>query len=274
MLSVLVVVPLVLLVRAVPLARRFLWLCGAGLACVLVLSPWVGYNLSRFEKPVLLSAGFEITLSTASCEETYYGEFTGYWSMNCPNRALERAGLTTPDVDQSLRSAALSADAREWIANHTSRLPAVTLARWGRITGLYKPVQQADLDHFPEGRPIWVSDWGQAAYFVVAALAISGALWLRRNRVAPVFPLVAPPALVLFIVTLVFAQNRYRAIAEGALCLLAAAGIERVVRWVGRVRTDPEDSEPEDAGPEDAGARPEPEAAAPERHRVATASST
>jgi ribosomal protein L4 len=45
------------------------------------------------------------------------------------------------------------------------------------------------------------------------------------------FPLVAMPAIVLISVTLTFATNRYRAIAEGALVVLAAVAIDAAVRW-------------------------------------------
>ena len=54
---------------------------------------------------------------------------------------------------------------------------------------------------------------------------------LRRRRV-PVFPLAALPAIVLISVTLTFATNRYRAIAEGALVVLAAVAIDAGARWL------------------------------------------
>jgi hypothetical protein len=50
-----------------------------------------------------------------------------------------------------------------------------------------------------------------------------------------VFPLVALPAIVLISVTLTFATNRYRAIAECALVLLAAVAIDAGTRqWHAR----------------------------------------
>ena len=53
-LVVFLVVPLVLLARALSWKRRFAVLGVALLATGLVVAPWVGYNLSRFQKPVFI----------------------------------------------------------------------------------------------------------------------------------------------------------------------------------------------------------------------------
>ena len=111
--------------------------------------------------------------------------------------------------------------------------------------GLYKPLQQVNLDHFPEGRNIWVARSALAGWYIVAPLAIGGAFVLRKRRI-PVFPLLAPPAIVFVAVTITFATTRYRASAEGAICLLAAVGVDALVRMYERLRDDPEDAPPLD----------------------------
>jgi hypothetical protein len=68
---------------------------------------------------------------------------------------------------------------------------------------------------------------------------------LRKRRI-PVFPLLAPPAIVFVAVTITFATTRYRASAEGAVCLLAAVGVDALVRMYERLRDDPEDAPPLD----------------------------
>ncbi len=191
LLAVLVVLPLILIARTVPLRRRIGWLFASGAACVLTLAPWVGFNLSRFDHPVLLSAGYEITLSTATCDLTYYGEFTGYWNILCPVGVLEANGIDSRGMDQSELAKLFRDESLEYIGNHKSRLPYVVLARWGRITGLYKPLQQVRLDVFPEGRSLWVARGAMAGWYIVAPLAIAGALVLRRRRI-PVFPSAGP----------------------------------------------------------------------------------
>ena len=240
LLSVLVVVPVVLGRTEQPWGERLKRLTLAGAACIGVLAPWVAYNLSRFEQPVLLSAGFEITLSTATCDHTYYGDYTGYWSMLCPQEVLVERGLDFDALDQSERSEAWRDASVDYIGSHLDRLPYVVLARWGRVTGFYRPLQQAQLDVFPEGRERWVAYSGLLSWYGLAALAIGGAVGLRRRRVA-IYPLLGPFGVVFFAITVTFATNRYRANAEAALCVLAAAGIEFGLRLYERLRDDPDD---------------------------------
>lgn len=220
----LVVVPLALLTRTIDLRKKLQWLLVSGIATVVVLAPWVGYNLSRFEHPVFLSTGYEVTLLTASCDTTYYGSLIGYWSQEC--------GIATPrKADQSQKALAYRRAALDYISANKTRVPVVVLARWGRITGVFRPAQQARLDHLVEGRERWLAWSSLSMFYVIAPLAIFGAFVLRRRRV-PVFPLVALPAIALIAVTLTFATNRYRAIAEGALVILAAVAIDAGVRWL------------------------------------------
>jgi hypothetical protein len=53
--------------------------------------------------------------------------------------------------------------------------------------------------------------------------------------------LLGPPIVVWIAVTITFATTRYRASAEGAICLLAAVGVDALIRAFTRVRDDPED---------------------------------
>jgi hypothetical protein len=78
-------------------------------------------------------------------------------------------------------------------------------------------------------------------------LAVGGAIALRRRRV-PIYPMVAPLLTVFIAITIMFATNRYRASAEGAIALLAAVGIDAVFRWYQHLRTDPEDRPDTDGG--------------------------
>lgn len=224
-----VVVPLVVLTRTIDWRKKLQWLLVSGVATAVVLAPWIGYNLTRFEHPVFLSTGYEVTLLTASCDTTYYGSLTGYWSQEC--------GIRTPRRDdQSQKALAYRRAALDYIGDNKARVPVVVLARWGRITGLFRPTQQVRLDNIVEGRERWVAWSSLGMFYVIASLAIAGAIVLRRRRV-PAFPMVALPAIALIAVTMTFATNRYRAIAEGALVLLAAVAIEAGIRWFGARRS-------------------------------------
>ncbi len=61
-------VPLVLLAKALSWRRRFAVLGVGLLAAGAVVAPWVGYNMSRFQDPVFISNGLGVTLDSANCD--------------------------------------------------------------------------------------------------------------------------------------------------------------------------------------------------------------
>ena len=230
LLAPLVLAPLALRAAGATRRRRWQWLAVGAVAVALPIAPWVGYNLTRFEKPVFLSTGFEVTLTSANCDPTYYGETLGYWNFGCV--APVRVQAAEDGLDQSEEATRFRRTAFDYIGDHLGRVPVVVAARWGRITGLYRPTQQVQLDQVPEAREAWVAWSAQIGYYVVALLAIGGVIALRRRRVV-VYPLLALPAIVMVAVTVTFATTRYRASAEPALVILAGVAVDAWLR--GRV---------------------------------------
>jgi 4-amino-4-deoxy-L-arabinose transferase-like glycosyltransferase len=218
----LLVLPCVLITRAVDLRQKLRWLLAAGLAALIPIGTWVTFNMTRFDRPVFLSTGLEPTLVGANCDRTYYTDLIGYFSPDCTEGVFETPRHGGPD--QSVRNVRLGRIAREYISDHKARVPVVVLTRWGRITGLYRPNQQLRLDEVIEGRERWTALAGLLSFYAVAALAITGGVILRRRRVK-VFPLIVLPAIVFFAVGLALGSNRYRASAEPALVVLAAVAI-------------------------------------------------
>ena len=220
----LVVLPVIWRVRKEPRRLRLRRLGAAALLPVVLIGSWVGFNMTRFDHPVYLSSGFDVTLLSATCDDTYYGRFTGYWSVFCVTKVRDR--YTTPDMDQSDTAIIFRREALDYIGDHLGRVPAVVLARWGRITGVWRPGQQIILDQFPEGREKWVAWAAWLAWYPLALLSIAGAIALRRRRAVPLFPLAVPPLLAWFTVTISFANVRYRAIAETVIVVLAATAVD------------------------------------------------
>ncbi|MGI8492399.1 MAG: glycosyltransferase family 39 protein, partial [Acidimicrobiales bacterium] len=60
-LAVLILLPMVLVVPGPSRRRRLGLLAAGGLAAATVVAPWVGYNLTRFDKPVFISDGLGVT---------------------------------------------------------------------------------------------------------------------------------------------------------------------------------------------------------------------
>ena len=229
-LVVLLAVPLVAFHAEMLRADRLRQLAVVLAATTLVIGPWCVYNLTRFERPTLLSTGFGLALDSSACDAAFYGPFTGYWSRDCVLAAAARSGLPE-DADRSVLEAAHRKDATEYLRAHLSRLPVVMLARVGRTTGLFQLRQQAALDSFVGGRERWFAWTAWWSFFAAALLAIAGGVVLRRRRV-PVFPLASLPVLVVITTAVFFGLVRYRAIAEVSLVVLAAVAVDAAVRAV------------------------------------------
>ena len=157
-------------------------LAVAAIAGAATMAPWLVFNAVRFEQPVYLSTGFGVTLASANCDGTYHAPFTGYWFMACA-QYIRDAEVTPvrPALDQSEQDPIFRRAALDYIGDNLDRLPTVVLARWGRITGLWQPWQQASLDHFPEGREVWVANSSLLMSFALLPLAIAG-VFMSRTR--------------------------------------------------------------------------------------------
>lgn len=221
----LVLVPLALGTRTIELGDRFRRLIVACLAALLVVTPWIAYNMSRFDKPVFLSNGLGVTLAATQCDDTYYGEFTGLWSVSC---ALRVQRTFPKGYDESEKAQAYQDAALDYLGSHLSRAPVVVLARWGRALGLYRTGDTIDFEEFPEGRDRVIAVSGMISFWILAILSIFGVVVLRRRRV-PVYPLLALPAIALVAITIAFASTRYRSTAEPALVLLGAVALDAAI---------------------------------------------
>jgi hypothetical protein len=227
----LLLVPLAALAN-VPAGRKLGSLAAGGAAALAALAPWVGYNLSRFDEPVYLSANMGRTMAAANCDSTYYGDLIGYKDYGCIHEAYlaveagtpERERLDGPGWDRRLRGEVFG-----YIGDHAGRVPVVMAARVGRVLKVYGVGQEIDYDDWLHDQDRWVVYAGLASWYVVAGLGVAGAVVLRRRREVPVFPLLVVPAVVLMAVAIMFAQTRYRAPAEPAVVILAAAAIDAVM---------------------------------------------
>jgi 4-amino-4-deoxy-L-arabinose transferase-like glycosyltransferase len=226
LLAPLIVVPLLWWSRA--RARHNPLLNGgvAALCIILVIGPWVGYNLARFDRPVTLAGTPEVALAESNCDDVYYGDRVGYWSWSCLTAPLKGA----PNNDAA-QAKLLSQAGTDYIKTHLDRLPAVVLARIGRTWGFFDPIGQVRLDERVDTHEPFVAVFGALSYYLLAIAAIGGILVLRARRI-PVFPLVALAINVTITVMLAFGQTRYRVTAEPAIVLLAAAALDHA--WVAR----------------------------------------
>ena len=158
-------VPLVLLAKALSWRRRFAVLGVGLLAAGAVVAPWVGYNMSRFQDPVFISNGLGVTLDSANCDAVYSGAYEGYWSLLCARTAADRA--INPHVDESVQAAEAQAYAVRYIKHHEDRLFPVEMARLGRAFGFFHPLEQIKLDSTVETRPYHWALVGLGMYYAL-----------------------------------------------------------------------------------------------------------
>ena len=231
--------PVALLADAAPRRARLARAGAVTLVAMVVIGPWVGYNLARFEHPVLLSSQLETTLAGSNCADTYAGADLGLFTQTCLDLYPH-----DPHEEESVTAQTLRKGAQHFIRTHLSRVPVVMGARVGRVTGVYRVAQEIDLDVFVEGRERPLAIVGLIVGYATGIAAIAGAVLLRRRRGPPVFPLVVLPAVVLVTVALTYATDRFRASAETAIAVLAAVALDAL--WQ-RVRTRRDDFEPSGA---------------------------
>jgi len=231
LLSLFLVVPLVLLRSERSWRTRLSWITVAAAVCIAALAPWVGHNLARFDRPVLLSGQLESTLTVANCDTTYYGPLLGYWDYACGGRILDRRGVTTAQQDGTVEDVLLE-ETLDYMSEQRGRIPVVMAVRFARIVNLWSPTNAVDLDAGVDGHPVAVAWAAHVTFWPIAFAAAIGVLILRRRHV-PVFALLAPLTVVLFTAVFIYATPRFRVAAEGALCVLAAVAMSAL--W-GRIR--------------------------------------
>lgn len=221
MLFPITIAPVILLARTVDLRRRVVLVGAAVLATVILVAPWVMWNLVRFDRPVTFSTNDGLTLCGANVDRVYYGSQTGLWALDC-------LGFDVPEGDRSVRSEALLEYGFDFISDHLDRLPVVVMARIARAWSLYAPRQMVEYNQ-GEGREPWASWLAFAAWWLLVPVAVGGGIALHRRRVS-LWPLLSQLVLVTITAAAIYGIVRFRIAAEVSVVVLAAAGVDVVLR--------------------------------------------
>jgi hypothetical protein len=210
--------------------RRWRRLALVAVACGLVLAPWLIRNWIVFDQPVGISTNYGDLIAGANCRSTYFGPHPGGWAFDC---SLGVHGGNEAEIADGLRGRGL-----RYARDHTDRLPAILAIRALRPWGLYEPSWEVELRARGEGADK-TTDWlGLVAFWALTPLVVWGLLVLRRRR-QPLFILLAPFALVLLVSVGAYGVLRFRAPADVALIVLAAVGLDALLRPPRRRRARP-----------------------------------
>jgi 4-amino-4-deoxy-L-arabinose transferase-like glycosyltransferase len=236
LLALLLVLPVAYAARALPLARRTVLAAVALGALVVVVAPWTIYNARRFDTFIPVSNNIGTVLDGANCDLTYSGAYLGSWRSEFgDNRAssfecFEGFAIEDPDFDEAAAAARARRDGLDYIGDHTSRLPAVALARLARTWGVFRPSQQVNLGVL-EGR---TREWellGTWFHWLLLPLAAAGTVLLVRRR-AVVWPVLAPIVTVSVVSIATYGSQRFRVGADPMLAVLAGVALVAVAERI------------------------------------------
>jgi 4-amino-4-deoxy-L-arabinose transferase-like glycosyltransferase len=208
-----------------PRRRRLGPVTVTAVVAVLVVSPWAIRNWSEFGHP-LLSTNEGSLLYGANCHAAYYSGQIGTWP--CYPRLTVTPGRDEAEVSSDLRRTGV-----DYARDHAGRVPAVMAVRLLRTFDLWSPNRATRLEAGIGDRDLATHRVGVAIYYLLAPLAVAGALILRR-RGEPVAFLLAPFALVAVVALLGYGTPRFRVPAEIPIVVLAAVAVDAVVRTRGR----------------------------------------
>lgn len=206
----------------------------AGACMLAVLSPWVLFNLSRFDETVILSNGLDIVIPTDNCASTYEGPLVAYWDIECAQQAIDSAEGRFPNADESVVNAEIRRIGVDFIKDNKRRAAEIAVLRELRVLGIYKPLQQMRLDHFPEGKDRILAVFSWVNYYALIPFAVAGFIMTLRRQRYVAFVSATPILTALTAVAISAGITRYRASADPMLVMLAALAISSSVEFVVR----------------------------------------
>jgi 4-amino-4-deoxy-L-arabinose transferase-like glycosyltransferase len=188
-------------------------------AAALVVSPWLIRNWVQFDRFPLFATNGALTQGATACPTAFSGPRIGFVAHNC--------GLNSPclkERSELAQSDCFGRRARAYVRDNLDRLPLVLAARVGRLWNVYKP--GADLSY----GQLWarerkIATVGLATYALFVAAGLFGAVQLRRRGVT-LLPLLATLVAATLTSMIAFGFSRYRLVAEPAIVVLAAVGLE------------------------------------------------
>ena len=211
---------------------RLRQLAAAAAALLAVNAPWFVYNLTRFDDVVLVSTNDGLTIRGANCEDTYDGSGLGFWNLPCALDDPAPAGS-----DESEQSAWWRDHGLGYMTDNLDRLPAVMTVRVLRTWSLYGP-EQMNAWNQGEDRERWASKLGVYSFWLLAPVAVAGAVVLRRRRVL-LLPLLALPVIVTLVAAWFYGLVRFRLPAEISVVVLAAVAVDALMARRGRAAAAP-----------------------------------
>ena len=253
LLVIVLVIPLALTRRGDPDRRPPLgpvrWLAAGTLGVTLVIAPWVGSNLVRFNHPVTLSTNDGLTLVGTNCDPAWRGPGRGLWVLQCIEAVdsngdgtndwqayLQGVSATDPGQDPSDVAVKYRAAAADYLRGHAGGLPEIMVVRVARVMGVYGVRQMTDFYNLGEGRPRTASWLAAIGWWAIALVGSAGLVVLWRRRM-PVWPLLAHVIAVTGVAAAFYGLWRFRIGAEIAMLMASAIAVDALLGRMSRRRS-------------------------------------
>ena len=217
-----------------------------GVGAVLVLGPWVGPNLVRFEEPVTMSTNDGLTLIGNACDAAFFGPSRGFWIFSCIG-VVDSDGDGIDDWDEYLAGTLEPPEGGDWstvsagwreaafdyFGDHMGDLPAVVMVREMRGWGLWSPSEMV-FYNTGEGRESWAGWAATVGWWILAPAGLAGLVVLRRRR-REIWPLVAQLVTTALTLGAFYGLMRFRIGAEVAMVIATGALVAHLIqRWLAR----------------------------------------
>ncbi len=227
----LVLLPLLAAPMVVHPAVRGRWLPHLGAAALwatVLVAPWIGFNLMRFQEPVLIASGVDVAMAGASCSNAFEGDYLGYWSPFCrPFNEVQLHPDGTP-MDESEEGVLMREATVSGIRDNSDRMPVVVLARIARTLSIWSPVALAEFEE-TEHREAPVLLLSNLLFLGMLVPAVAGARQLRRAGWT-LAPAIAPLVAAVLGAAVTHGTTRYRAGFDLAVVVLAAVALDAWLR--------------------------------------------
>ena len=239
LLGAVVAVALVLGLRSLTSRERLSRVAITLGVAVALLVPWTIRNAVQFHAFVPVSNNAATLVDGANCDATYGGSQLGLWrasfsgarpaiSVAQGQACFEGFQIADPHFDEAKAARSDLRAGVSYALHHLGSLPKVAVVRVLRTWGLYGWGRQVSFESL-EGRPRAWQMRGTVMYWLLAPLAIAGAVLLRRRKRA-IAPLVATAVTVTIGAALTYGQQRFRIAAEPAILVLAAVALVEIGR--------------------------------------------
>jgi 4-amino-4-deoxy-L-arabinose transferase-like glycosyltransferase len=196
--------------------RRLLPRLALGLGTLLlVLTPWVLRNAIVMHATTVSTHSASTAIAGSNCALTYAGPELGWWDHRCTHPEFEGR------MSEARYSSKITHLGVSYALAHASRLPVALSARFGRVWGLWTPVDTARRERF-ESRDFRWQMFAWAVSLCTLVLGLAGWRTLSK-RGRPITLLVGQVAMTSVIAVGSYGNTRFRGPAECALAIGAAA---------------------------------------------------